>query len=84
MPLSALLKLDRPYDWSNKNIDKDVFILRVLNGVHLPDIVRCTAFFGRELMVRQLKNIDDKLTLAIARRKVHNAIIAIGEIDAQA
>jgi len=83
VPLSTLLKLDRPYDWSNKNIDKDVFVLRVLNGVHLPDIARCTAFFGRELMIKQLEKIENNLTLEIAQRKLNNAIVAIGEDYAQ-
>ncbi len=79
VPLSTLLRLDRPYDWSNKNIDKNVFALRVLNGGHLPDIARCTAFFGNQLMTKQLENIEDSLTLGIARRKLNNAIVAIGE-----
>ena len=79
VPLSTLLRLDRPYDWSNKNIDKNVFALRVLNGGHLPDIARCTAFFGGQLMIKQLGNIEDSLTLGIARRKLNNAIVAIGE-----
>ena len=83
VPLSTLLKLDRPYDWSNRNIDKNVFALRVLNGVHLPDIARCTVFFGSKLMTKQLDNIEDNLTLEIARRKLNNAIVAIGEGYAQ-
>jgi len=79
VPLSTLLKLDRPYDWSNKDIDKNVFALRVLNGVHLPDIARCTVFFGRKLMIKQLGNIENSLTLEIARRKLSNTIVAIDE-----
>jgi hypothetical protein len=51
----------------------------VLNGGHLPDIARCTAFFGGQLMTKQLENIEDSLTLGIARRKLNNAIVAIGE-----
>jgi hypothetical protein len=76
-PLSTRLKLDRPYDWSNKNINKHVFMLRVLSDVHLPDIARCVDFFGKKAMQSQLPNISDPLTKKIAERKLHNVLYVL-------
>ncbi len=77
IPLSKQLSLDRPYDWSNKNIPVDVFLLRVLQGGHLPDIARCVKQYGGQKMLEKVKDIDDPLTLAIASRKLSNAILSI-------
>jgi len=79
--LSRSLGLDRSYDWSNKNINEDVFILRVLEGCHLPDIARCVSHYGDKRMRLQLGNIDSPLTTTISSRRLNNAIIALADIN---
>jgi len=76
--LSRQLGLDRPYDWSNKNIPETTLALLVLQGGHLPDITRAAHYFGGKLMRNQLGHIKEDLTRKIAHRKLSNVLIAIG------
>ncbi|SIT73047.1 hypothetical protein SAMN05216526_1794 [Ectothiorhodosinus mongolicus] len=83
-PLSRTLGLSRAYDWSNKQIPEEVFLLRVLQGVELIDIAKCVRVYGADCMQIILDRIDDPLTRNIAGRKLRNAIEAIEHIDAAA
>lgn len=77
--LSKELGLSSPYDWSNINIDADVFILRVLEGGNIKDITRTAHHFGVERVGRSIDNIADALTLKIADRQYNNVRAVINE-----
>ena len=77
--LSKELGLGSPYDWSNINIDPEVFILRVLEGCDVRDIARITRHFGTTRVGDVLVKISDTLTLKIAKRQYNNVCEAINE-----
>ena len=60
--LSTLLNLSFPYDWSNSNIDENIFILRVLEDCFIEDIVKCVHHFGIQRVFSALQNIDDPVS----------------------
>lgn len=78
--LSTLLNLSFPYDWSNSDIDESVFILRVLEGCFIEDIVKCTQYFGIQKVFNALHNIEDPLTFKISERQFSNIKIVFNEI----
>ncbi len=75
--LSKELGLGSPYDWSNINIDPDIFILRVLEGCNVRDIARITRYFGTTRVGEALVKINEPLTLKIAERQYINVCEAI-------
>jgi hypothetical protein len=75
--LSKQLGLGSPYDWSNINIDPDIFILRVLEGCNVRDITRITRYFGTTRVGDALIKISEPLTLKIAERQYNNVCEAI-------
>lgn len=70
--LSTLLNLSFPYDWSNSNIDENIFILRVLEDCFIEDIVKCVHHFGIQRVFSVLQMIDNSLTLKISERQLAN------------
>ena len=70
--LSTLLNLSFPYDWSNSDIDENVFILRILEGCFIEDIVKCVHHFGIQRVFSVLQMIDNSLTLKISERQLAN------------
>jgi len=72
LALSKELGLSSPYDWSNINIDPDVFILRVLEGCDVRDIARITHHYGATRVGDALAKISKPLTLKIAERQYNN------------
>ncbi|MBE0440423.1 MAG: hypothetical protein IBX57_11865 [Gammaproteobacteria bacterium] len=83
-PLSEVLGMARPYDWSNRNMPQNAFIVSVLNGGSLQDIAKCVRYFGSRQVVSRLNDVDDPLLHRIAARKVGNAVIAIESANAKA
>lgn len=82
MPLSALLGMARPYDWSNRNMPSNAFIVSVLNGGSLQDIAKCVRHFGGRQVTSRLNDVTDPLLHRIAARKVANAVKAIERTNA--
>lgn len=74
--LSSQLNLSQVYDWSNANIDEDVFILLVLEGCYIYDISKCVTYYGKDRVLPKLDLISDPLRLKIATRLLNNAIKA--------
>ncbi len=70
--LSAQLKLSFPYDWSNRHIDENAFILLVVEGCYIEDVVKCAKHFGIQRIIKALPDIDDPLTFKIAERQIDN------------
>lgn len=81
LPLSRLLDLSRPYDWSNKNIQETVFLSHVLKGCYVPDITKCAVYFGKSPIMKSLEMIDDELTRKIAERQVNNVFSAMDRVE---
>jgi len=78
--LSEKLKLTFPYDWSNPDIDEDVFIINVLNRCYLQDIVKCVKYFGFERVKGNYVELTNDVSKQIALRQINNIERAINEL----
>lgn len=59
---SRLLGTDFPYDWSNSNMDPNLFIRKVLLGLRFNDLLRIVSHFGMKQVAGELPAIEDRRT----------------------
>ena len=67
---SRRLGLSRPYDWSNPNINDDVWIRRVLCQYEFENVARICIHYGWERVARQAAGIlfDDPIAFIVERQ----------------
>ena len=55
---SSRLNLTQPYDWSNRNIDDDVLIHKVLEAYRFHDVATICVVYGLERVHKRLEQIN--------------------------
>ena len=57
---SKLLKTEFPYDWSNRQMDDSVFILKVLEMCRFNDVLKVVAYFGFDRASSELPYLKNR------------------------